>query len=71
MLDVLKRNIIPITALLLSVLFVGMGVAFSLVWLWLLIVTFPLLALGIYDYSFRPAVNLEVERAAKQPAATN
>ncbi|WP_281967279.1 FMN-binding glutamate synthase family protein [Roseovarius nanhaiticus] len=50
MLDTLKRAIVPITALALS----GLAVALAFInvaWLWLLILTLPIVALGIYDHN--------------------
>ncbi len=49
MLDTLKRAIIPVTALLLSVLAVALAVWVHPGWLWLLIFTLPVVALGLYD----------------------
>lgn len=51
MLDVLKRYIIPVLALLLSILFVLLGWRVGTGWLWPLLVTVPVLVLGIYDWS--------------------
>lgn len=53
MLDELKRAIVPVVALLLSILFIVLGGVFSANWLWPLIVTLPVVALGIYDWNQR------------------
>ncbi|MEX1234303.1 MAG: FMN-binding glutamate synthase family protein [Roseovarius sp.] len=48
MLDTIKRAIIPVTAFALSLLVIAMGFV-NTAWLWVLIVTLPIVALGIYD----------------------
>lgn len=53
MLDVLKRTIIPVAALLLSLVFAALGFVRSTGWLWPLIVTVPIVALGLYDWTQR------------------
>lgn len=53
MLDVLKRAVVPVVALLLSVVFAILGWRVGSGWFWLLLVTVPILALGIYDWTQR------------------
>ncbi|MFD0859267.1 FMN-binding glutamate synthase family protein [Roseovarius aquimarinus] len=52
MLDTLKRAIVPVTALVLSILAIALS-AFSAAWLILLVFTLPVVALGIYDWQQR------------------
>lgn len=51
MLDMLKRTIVPVVALLLSVVFALLGWFVDPAWCWPLIVTVPVVALGVYDWS--------------------
>lgn len=51
MLDTLKRTIVPVVALLLSILFAVLGWFWNPNWYWPLIVTLPVVALGIYDWT--------------------
>ncbi|HEX5488513.1 MAG TPA: FMN-binding glutamate synthase family protein [Rhodanobacteraceae bacterium] len=53
MLDVLKRTIVPTTALLASILFAVLGWLWNPNWCWWLLVTLPVVALGIYDWTQR------------------
>ncbi|PVA10840.1 FMN-binding glutamate synthase family protein [Pelagivirga sediminicola] len=48
MLDTIKRAVIPVTALALSVLAIALA-WINPAWLWLLVVTLPIVALGLYD----------------------
>src|SRR5690625_2690140 len=50
MLDLCKRLCVPLTAGALSILFLVLGWLFASGWWWPLIVTVPVLALGIYDW---------------------
>ncbi|RKF13489.1 FMN-binding glutamate synthase family protein [Roseovarius spongiae] len=50
MADILKRAIIPVTAAVLSVLALVLGVAVHAGWFWLLLATLPVAMLGIADY---------------------
>lgn len=51
MFNLLQRNLVPIAALLLSVMFVWLGADVSSGWYWPLLLTVPLLLLGIYDWA--------------------
>ncbi len=53
MLDTLKRIIVPVAALLLSILFAVLAWLFNPDWCWPLIVTLPVVALGLYDWTQR------------------
>ncbi len=52
-LNMLRRNLVPIAALLLSLLFLWLGWQVSRAWFWPLLLTVPVLALGIYDITQR------------------
>src|SRR5690554_5386090 len=47
--DLLKRAIIPIAALIITLIAVG-SAFFDPRWLWVLIVSLPVVALGLFDY---------------------
>ncbi|HET7267297.1 MAG TPA: FMN-binding glutamate synthase family protein [Oleiagrimonas sp.] len=51
MLDTLKRTIVPVVALLLSIAFLLLGWFVGSGWWWPLIATVPVVALGVYDWS--------------------
>ncbi len=53
MFDTLKRTIVPVVALLLSIAFIVLGWLLNPAWCWPLIVTLPVVALGVYDWSQR------------------
>lgn len=53
MLSLLKRSIIPVAALALSIVLVLLGVFVHTALFWPLIATLPVLALGVYDWSQR------------------
>lgn len=51
MLDTLKRAMVPVAALLLSIAFLLLGWFAGAGWYWPLVITLPVVALGIYDFS--------------------
>lgn len=53
MLDTVKRSIVPVAAALLSIALALLGSLLSPTWYWPLIVTVPIVALGIYDWTQR------------------
>ncbi len=53
MLDLFKRTIIPAMAVLLSILFAVLGWLWNPNWCWLLLVTLPVVALGLHDWTQR------------------
>lgn len=53
MLDTLKRTMVPGTALLLSGVWLWLGWRLSPAWYWALLISLPVLALGLYDWNQR------------------
>ena len=53
MFDTLKRSIVPVAALLLTVAVLLAGWRVSPVWYWVLAITVPIVALGLYDWTQR------------------
>ena len=50
MLDTIKRAILPFAALAITVPALLLALTHSPHWLWLLVLTVPVLALGLYDW---------------------
>ncbi|MGV8995806.1 MAG: FMN-binding glutamate synthase family protein [Parvibaculaceae bacterium] len=50
MLNTIQRAIVPLVALVVSLVVIALALAHSLHWLWILLLTIPVVALGLYDW---------------------